>query len=101
MKPLIKRAQTPAETEEVRRLLREYAAFLGADLFFQGFEDEVAGLPGKYVSPNGTLLIATKGDRVAGYVALRPLGNGVCEMKRLFVRPEYEDWVIDLEKQLF
>lgn len=86
---IVKQAQSPAEIEDVRRLLREYAVFLGVDLFFQGFEDEVAGLPGKYALPNGTLLIATKGDRVAGCVALRALGDGVCEMKRLFVRAEY------------
>jgi GNAT superfamily N-acetyltransferase len=70
-------------------MLREYAALLGVDLCFQSFEAELEGLPGKYAPPNGALLIALHQDEAAGCVALRDLGDGVCEMKRLFVRPQF------------
>lgn len=66
----------------------EYAAALGVDLSYQGFEDEVAGLPGEYARPAGRLLVARAGGQVIGCVAMRPLRGGECEMKRLYVRPE-------------
>ena len=84
----IKQAQTPGEIEEVRHLFREYEAFLGVDLCFQGFESELAGLPGKYAPPSGALLIGISRGKTVGCVALRPLDGGVCEMKRLYVKPE-------------
>jgi putative acetyltransferase len=76
-----------ADLPEIRELLREYQAWLGLDLEFQHFEQELHGLPGDYAPPSGALLIASLGEPTAGMVALRPAGGDVCEMKRLFVRP--------------
>jgi putative acetyltransferase len=76
-----------------RRLFRSYATeFAGSiaeTLCLQGFEAEVAGLPGRYAPPSGCLLLAMDGDDPAGFVALRDLGGGTSEMKRLFVASEH------------
>ena len=76
------------ELVHIRALFRAYADGLGIDLEFQGFEQELASLPGQYAPPRGCLLMATLGSQPAGCVALRPLQEYTCEMKRLYVCPE-------------
>jgi len=82
-------ASFPEELGTVRALLREYEAELGIDLCFQGFEQEVANLPGDYATPRGALLVAEVDAAIAGCVALRPLDAEVCEMKRMYARPAF------------
>ncbi|HUR97876.1 MAG TPA: GNAT family N-acetyltransferase [Pyrinomonadaceae bacterium] len=85
----IKQADTESGIAAAREIFREYEAWLGLDLCFQGFEDELKNLPGKYVAPAGRLYLAETDGIVAGCVALRPLGVEICEMKRLFVREKF------------
>lgn len=73
----------------VRELFLEYARSLDFELCFQSFDDELAGLPGKYEPPSGRLYLATVNGQTAGCIALRQLDAGICEMKRLWVRPDY------------
>lgn len=82
-------ADSVGQIEETRELFREYSAWLGVNLCFQNFEKELAELPGEYVPPGGRLLLAIENDQVAGCVALRQIGAGKGEMKRLYVRPEF------------
>jgi GNAT superfamily N-acetyltransferase len=79
---------TDADLDDIRALLREYEATLAFPLDFQQFDREVAELPGAYDAPRGALLIARQGEEAAGCVALRPIAPEICELKRLYVRPE-------------
>jgi len=74
---------------EARALFKEYASSLGRDVSLEDFGRELVELPGPYGPPHGVLLVARCDGRPAGCVALRPLGGGVCEMKRLFVRHQF------------
>ena len=77
------------DLDAVRDLFLEYAGSLNFDLCFQDFESELEGLPGAYAPPTGTLLLAYVNGAAAGCVGVRPLDAGRCEMKRLYVRPQY------------
>ena len=78
-----------ADLDAARALFAEYAASLGFSLGYQGFEAELAGLPGKYAAPEGALLLAKVDGVTAGVVALRKVEAGIAEMKRLYVKPTH------------
>ncbi len=82
-------AQSEEDYREAAALLREYEAGLGIDLCFQCFPEELESLERMYGPPGGRFLLLRLGDGIAGCVALRDLGGKVCEMKRLFVRPDF------------
>ena len=86
----IAEAESAADMAEIRALFVEYQQWLGVDLCFKDFAEEIDNLPGKYAPPAGSLLLArTLDGAVAGGVGMRPLELGACEMKRLFVRPPW------------
>ena len=89
------RVETPEHLESMRGLFKEYFQWvhddLGIDLGYQGIAAELAALPGYYVPPKGRLLIALDGAQAAGCVALRPMEEGVCELKRMYVKPGYRN----------
>jgi putative acetyltransferase len=82
-------AESPAQIAQARELFREYAQSLGVNLCFQNFEQELAELPGHYAPPDGRLLLADYEGQLAGCVALHKWEAGVCEMKRLYLRPSF------------
>ena len=88
----IREAALPYDLQAVRTLFVEYAESLDFSLCFQGFDDELAGLPGKYAPPAGRIWLAKTADgALAGCVAIRPIGEQDAEMKRLYVRPDFRD----------
>ena len=82
-------AESPEEIAAIRELFLEYAQSLGFSLCFQSFDQELAGLPGDYAPPDGRLLLATFDSQAAGCVALHKIQDDTCEMKRLYVRPQF------------
>ncbi len=86
----ISEAATPHEIEAIHTLFQEYASSLDFSLGFQGFDEELAALPGKYSLPGGCLLLATSpSGQKAGCVGIRPIDASDAEMKRLYVRPDF------------
>ena len=85
----VTQAETPAQIAQARELFLEYAQSLGFSLCFQNFDQELSGLPGDYAPPEGRLLLAECDGQLAGCVALHKLDFGVCEMKRLYLRPQF------------
>jgi putative acetyltransferase len=85
----ITEAVWPKDRAPIARLMREYVEALDADISFQDFEAEHAGLPGKYARPKGVVLIGWTADEAVGIVAYRPFERRICEMKRLYVLPRF------------
>ncbi len=85
----ILQVQTGENLKFIKTLFKEYANSLDFDLDFQDFDKELANFPGDYAPPKGCLLLAKDEDKIAGCVALRELSEGVCEMKRLYVKPQF------------
>ena len=82
-------AESQAQVGQARELFVEYSEWLGLDLCFQNFQRELDELPGRYAPPEGRLLLSIFAQEVAGCGALRKIGAGICEMKRLYVRPDF------------
>src|SRR3984957_12522382 len=86
---LLAQVESRVQIAQARELFLEYAQSLGFSLCFQNFDKELAGLPGDYAPPEGRLLLANYEDQLAGCVALHPLEPEICEMKRLYLRPQF------------
>ena len=81
--------ESPQQIAQARELFLEYARSLGFSLCFQNFDQELAGLPGDYAPPEGRLLLAEYDGQLAACIALHNLGPDICEMKRLYLRPQF------------
>lgn len=81
---------TDKDLLNVRKLFREYQEWLGIDLCFQGFEEELATLPGSYAPPKGVILIAIEDREFVGCVGVRPRMENEAELKRLYVKPNHQ-----------
>ncbi len=81
--------KTEEDIEFFRTLLKEYVDSLGIDLSFQNFEEELVNLPGCYARPEGCILLAEYDRKIAGCVAFKKLSDGICEGKRLYVKPQF------------
>lgn len=90
-------AHTEPHLDTIRVLFQEYVAALGFHLSFQDVEREMSELPARYGPPEGRLLMAMLDGQVAGCVAMKRLGDGVCEMKRFYVRPAFRGHGIGLQ----
>ena len=93
-------ADDSKEIAHVRQFFRNYAGWLGVDLSFQNFDEEMASLPGAYAAPNGRLFYIENNGQPAGCVGIRPFSEGVCEMKRLYVEPSQRGFGIGRELAL-
>jgi putative acetyltransferase len=86
--------QTNSELQQVKELFRKYYEFLahdhGLDISYQGIEDELATLPGKFTAPKGRLIMAVNSEQPMGCAALRPIDEQVCELKRMYVLPQFQ-----------
>src|ERR1700756_1183263 len=85
----VKQVESASQIAQARELFLEYAQSLGFSLCFQNFDKELAALPGDYAPPEGRLLIADYEAQLAGCVALHKIEPGICEMKRLYLRPQF------------
>lgn len=77
------------DIQAVKALIQEYIEWMNIDMSFQDIEEELAGFPRKYEPPSGVFLVAKDGDQVVGCVGIKKIGDGICEMKRLFVKDTY------------
>ena len=85
----VRSATTDNEIEIIRTLFAEYQSHIGVDLSFQHFDLELSLLPGEYSSPDGCLLLAYTNDEVVGCVAVRKMSDDICELKRMYARPDF------------
>lgn len=85
----LSQAESQTQIAHIRELFLEYEKSLGFSLCFQSFDKELAGLPGDYAPPDGRLLLAEFDGQPAGCIALHKIDDGICEMKRLFLRPQF------------